>query len=211
MYLYIKSIGNMSNLILVRHGQSIYNFENRFTGNLDIALTQLGEQEAFNAGDKLLNFKFDLAYTSTLVRAQESLNIILKEIHQTDCIVIQNEALNERNYGNLQGLNKEETIAKFGQKQVDIWRRSYAVRPPEGESLEDTFNRTVPFYKHEIEPQLKLRKNVLIVAHGNSLRALVMYLDNISVQEIPNLNIPTGIPKCYDFDTNLKIVKVNYL
>ncbi len=111
----------------------------------------------------------------------------------------------------MQGLNKEETIAKFGQKQVDIWRRSYAVRPSEGESLEDTFNRTVPFYKHEVEPQLKLQKNILIVAHGNSLRALVMYLENISVQEISNLNIPTGIPRHYSFDENLKILKVRYL
>jgi 2,3-bisphosphoglycerate-dependent phosphoglycerate mutase len=139
------------------------------------------------------------------------LNIILKEIHQTDCIVIQNDALNERNYGNLQGLNKEETIAKFGQEQVDIWRRSFETRPPDGESLEDTFNRTVPFYKQIIEPELRLQKNVLIVAHGNSLRALVMYLENISEQEISNLNIPTGIPRCYNFDKNLKILKVNYL
>jgi 2,3-bisphosphoglycerate-dependent phosphoglycerate mutase len=201
----------MSILILVRHGQSIYNLENRFTGNLDIALTQLGEQEALNAGDKLLNFKFDLAYTSTLVRAQESLNIILKEIHQTDCIVIHNEALNERNYGSLQGLNKEEIICIFGQEQVDIWRRSYATRPPDGESLEDTFNRTVPFYKQVIEPELKLQKNILIVAHGNSLRALVMYLENISEQDISNLNIPTGVPRCYDFDENLKILNAKYL
>jgi 2,3-bisphosphoglycerate-dependent phosphoglycerate mutase len=139
------------------------------------------------------------------------LNIILKEIHQTDCLVIQDEALNERNYGTLQGLNKEETITKFGQKQVDIWRRSYATRPPDGESLEDTYNRTIPFYKLAIEPELKLQKNILIVAHGNSLRALVMYLENISEQEIPNLNIPTGVPRCYDFDENLKIIKVNYL
>nr|WP_315148862.1 2,3-diphosphoglycerate-dependent phosphoglycerate mutase [uncultured Flavobacterium sp.] len=201
----------MSILILVRHGQSVYNLENRFTGNLDINLTKLGEQEALNAGDKLLNFKFDLAYTSTLVRAQESLNIILKEIHQTDCIIIQNDALNERNYGNLQGLNKDETIAKFGQEQVDIWRRSYEIRPPDCESLENTFNRTVPFYKQVIEPELRLQKNILIVAHGNSLRALVMYLENISVLEIPDLNIPTGIPRCYNFDENLKIIKVNYL
>jgi 2,3-bisphosphoglycerate-dependent phosphoglycerate mutase len=201
----------MSILILVRHGQSVYNLENRFTGSLDIALTELGKQEAKNAGDKLIHYKFDLAYTSTLVRAQESLNIILKEIHQSDIIVIENEALNERNYGNLQGLNKEETIAKFGQNQVDIWRRSYATRPPDGESLEDTYNRTIPFYKRVIEPELKLQKNILIVAHGNSLRALVMYLENISDQEISNLNIPTGVPRCYDFDENLKIIKVNYL
>ena len=201
----------MSILILVRHGQSIFNLENRFTGDLDIALTRLGEQEAKNAGDKLLNFKFDLAYTSALVRAQESLNVILKEIHQTDIVVIKNGAFNERNYGSLQGLNKLETISKFGQKQVDIWRRSYATRPPDGESLEDTFNRTVPFYKQVIEPELSCKKNILIVAHGNSLRALVMYLENISEQEISNLNIPTGVPRCYDFDENLKINKVNYL
>ena len=201
----------MSILILVRHGQSVYNLENRFTGNLDIALTKLGEQEARNAGEKLKNYKFDFAYTSNLIRAQESLNIILKEIHQTDIIVIKNGALNERNYGNLQGLNKEETISKFGQNQVDIWRRSYGTRPPDGESLEDTYNRTIPFYKRVIEPELKLQKNILIVAHGNSLRALVMYLENISEQEIPHLNIPTGVPRCYNFDENLKIEKVNYL
>lgn len=201
----------MAVLILVRHGQSVYNLENRFTGNLDIALTKIGEQEARKAGEKLINYTFDLAYTSTLVIAQESLNIILKEIHQTDIKVIENEALNERNYGSLQGLNKEETIAKFGQKQVDIWRRSYATCPPDGESLEDTFNRTVPFYKRVIEPELILQKNVLIVAHGNSLRALVMYLENISVQEISILNISRGIPRGYNFDKKQKIIKVNYL
>ena len=201
----------MSVLVLVRHGQSVYNLENRFTGDLDIALTHLGEQEAKEAGGKLIRYTFDLAYTSTLVRAEESFNIILKEIHQTDCIVIQNEALNERNYGNLQGLNKEETIAKFGQEQVDIWRRSYETRPPDGESLEDTLNRTVPFYKRVIEPELKLQKNILIVAHGNSLRALVMYLEGISEEEIPNLNIPTAVPRRYVFDGNLNILKVNYL
>ncbi len=201
----------MSVLVLVRHGQSVYNLENRFTGDLDVALTQLGEQEAKEAGGKLIRYTFDLAYSSTLVRAEESLNIILKEIHQTDCIVIQNEALNERNYGNLQGLNKEETIAKFGQEQVDIWRRSYETRPPDGESLEDTLNRTVPFYKRVIEPELKRQKNILIVAHGNSLRALVMYLEAIFEEEIPNLNIPTAVPRRYVFDGNLKILKVNYL
>jgi 2,3-bisphosphoglycerate-dependent phosphoglycerate mutase len=171
----------------------------------------LGLQEARNAGKKLIHYKFDFGYTSTLKRAQESLKIILKEIHQTHLKVIENKALDERNYGSLQGLNKAETIAKFGQEQVDIWRRSYAIRPPEGESLEDTYNRTVPFYKLAIEPQLKLKKNILIVAHGNSLRALVMYLETISPQEIPDWNIPTGIPRCYIFDENLKIIKVNYL
>jgi 2,3-bisphosphoglycerate-dependent phosphoglycerate mutase len=202
---------NMSTLVLVRHGQSKYNLENRFTGELDIDLTELGKQEAKEAGQKLINYTFDFAYTSILKRAQESLKIILKEIHQSDIQIIENKALNERNYGNLQGLNKAETISKFGQKQVDIWRRSYAIRPPEGESLEDTYNRTVPYFKQFIEPKLKLQKNILIVAHGNSLRALVMYLESISTGEIPNLNIPTGVPRCYIFDENLKIIKVNYL
>ncbi|WP_310556305.1 2,3-bisphosphoglycerate-dependent phosphoglycerate mutase [Flavobacterium sp.] len=201
----------MSILILVRHGQSIYNSENRFTGSLDVDLTEFGKQEAKIAGLKLIDFKFDFAYTSTLKRAQESLQIILLEMHQTKIKVIENEALNERNYGNLQGLNKDETINKFGAKQVAIWRRSYAICPPEGESLEDTFNRTIPFYKLEIEPKLKLNTTILIVAHGNSLRALVMHLENISKEEIPNLNIPTGVPKKYIFDENLNVLENKYL
>jgi 2,3-bisphosphoglycerate-dependent phosphoglycerate mutase len=201
----------MSTLIILRHGQSIYNLENRFTGSLDIGLTQFGEEEARIAGQKLIDFKFDFAYTSTLKRAQESLQIILEEIHQTNLKIIENKALNERNYGSLQGLNKDETIAKYGANQVEIWRRSYIIRPPEGESLEDTLNRTIPFYKLEIEPKLKSNKTILIVAHGNSLRALIMYLENISQKEISNLNIPTGIPRQYVFDENLKILGVKYL
>ncbi len=201
----------MATLILVRHGQSIYNLENRFTGSLDIGLTKFGEQEARIAGQKLCDFKFDFAYTSNLKRAQESLRIILEEIHQTKIKIIENSALNERNYGNLQSLNKDETIAKFGLKQVEIWRRSYATRPPDGESLKDTFKRTIPYYKLEIEPKLKLNNTILIVAHGNSLRALVMYLENISQEEISNLNISTGIPRKYVFDENLKILEVKYL
>jgi 2,3-bisphosphoglycerate-dependent phosphoglycerate mutase len=201
----------MATLILVRHGQSIYNLENRFTGNLDIGLTNFGKQEAHLAGMKLKHLKFDFVYTSTLQRAQESLKIILSTLHQTHIGIIENKALNERNYGNLQGLNKDETILKYGLKQVDIWRRGYAIRPPDGESLEDTFNRTVPFYKQQIEPQLKLDKTILIVAHGNSLRALAMYLEHISSEEISNLNIPTAVPRQYIFDENLKILDVKYL
>lgn len=201
----------MSTLILVRHGQSIYNQENRFTGSLDVGLTKFGKEEAKIAGLKLINFKFEFAYTSTLKRATESLQIILKTINQNNILITENQALNERNYGNLQGLNKAETINKFGAKQVEIWRRSYTVRPPKGESLEDTFNRTIPFYKLEIESKLKLNTTILIVAHGNSLRALVMYLENISQEEISNLNIPTGVPKEYIFDENLKILEVKYL
>jgi 2,3-bisphosphoglycerate-dependent phosphoglycerate mutase len=201
----------MSTLILVRHGQSIYNFENRFTGSLDIGLTEFGKQEAKISGSKLKDFKFDAAYTSTLKRATKSLKIILEEIHQTNIKIIEDSALNERNYGNLQGLNKAETITKYGLKQVEIWRRSYSVRPPKGESLEDTFKRTIPFYKQEIEPKLKSNKTILIVAHGNSLRALVMYLENISQDEISNLNIPTGVPRQFIFDKNLKVLEMKYL
>ncbi len=201
----------MAILILVRHGQSIYNLENRFTGILDIGLTELGKQEAKIAGLKLIDFKFDFAYTSKLKRASESLQIILKTINQSNIVIVEDQALNERSYGNLQGLNKDETINKFGAKQVAIWRRSYNIQPPDGESLEDTFNRTIPFYKQEIEPKLKLNTKILIVAHGNSLRALVMYLENISQDEIPNLNIPTGIPKKYIMDENLKILEMKYL
>jgi 2,3-bisphosphoglycerate-dependent phosphoglycerate mutase len=201
----------MAVLTLVRHGQSIYNLENRFTGNLDVALTQLGREEAKIAGGKLKDFNYSIAYTSTLIRAQETLRIILEKINQTGIQIVENTALNERMYGNLQGLNKAETAQKYGDAQVEIWRRSYAVRPPEGESLEDTFNRTVPYFQREIEPKLRAGNNVLIVAHGNSLRALKMYLEHISEAEIAHVDIPTGTPRLYNFDTNLKIIDVNYL
>jgi 2,3-bisphosphoglycerate-dependent phosphoglycerate mutase len=201
----------MAQLTLIRHGQSVYNLENRFTGTLDVALTPLGEAEAKIAGGKLKAFRYTFAYTSTLIRAQETLRIILEEIAQTSLPIICNAALNERMYGNLQGLNKAETAAKYGDEQVDIWRRSYAVCPPEGESLEDTFNRAVPYYQSEIEPKLRAGNNILIVAHGNSLRALKMYLEHISTTEIAHVNIPTGMPIIYNFDKNLKIIDVNYL
>ena len=201
----------MAQLILVRHGQSTYNLENRFTGNLDVPLTHLGEEEALMAGKKLINFRFDMAYTSMLVRAWETLRIILEEIKQPDIPIIKNKALNERMYGSLQGLNKTETALKYGETQVELWRRSYEVRPPDGESLHDTYNRTVPYYQQEIEPKLKTGKNIIIVAHGNSLRALKMYLENISPEEIVKVNIPTGMPRMYVFDENLTILSVNYL
>ena len=201
----------MALLALIRHGQSIYNLENRFTGNLDVALTSLGEEEAKRVGIKLKDFKFSCAYTSVLKRAEESLRIILKEIQQTNIPVIKNKALNERMYGSLQGLNKAEVAKKYGENQLEKWRRSYEVRPPDGESLEDTYNRIVPYYKKEIEPKLKSGKNILMVAHGNSLRALMMYLENISPIAIVKINIPTGTPRLYDIDTDLKIRSVNYL
>jgi 2,3-bisphosphoglycerate-dependent phosphoglycerate mutase len=201
----------MALLTLIRHGQSVYNLQNRFTGNLDVELTSMGEAEARSAGQKLKGFHFDIAYTSMLKRAWETLRIVSEEIHQTDIEIIKNVALNERMYGSLQGLNKAETALKYGDEQVEIWRRSYEVRPPDGESLEDTFNRTVPYYKSEIEPKLKVGKNVLIVAHGNSLRALKMYLENISPEAIVQVNIPTGTPRNYVFDKNMKITSVHYL
>jgi 2,3-bisphosphoglycerate-dependent phosphoglycerate mutase len=201
----------MALLTLIRHGQSVYNLQNRFTGNVDVELTTLGEQEAHLAGQKLKGFRFGIAYTSMLKRAWETLRIVLEEIQQTDIEIIKDAALNERMYGSLQGLNKAETAIKYGDEQVEIWRRSYEVRPPDGESLEDTFNRTVPYYKSEIEPKLKAGENVLIVAHGNSLRALKMYLENISPEAIVQVNIPTGTPRNYIFDKNLKIKSVNYL
>ncbi len=198
-------------LTLIRHGQSTYNLENRFTGTVDVPLTPLGEEEARDAGKKLKGLKYDRAYTSMLKRAQESLNIILAEIEQTDIPIIMNAALDERMYGSLQGLNKAETAAKYGDAQVEIWRRSYAVRPPNGESLEDTFDRTVPYYKLEIEPKLKAGENILIVAHGNSLRALMMYLEHIDQETIAHVNIPTGKPRLYTLAEDLKIDHVTYL
>ena len=198
-------------LTLIRHGQSTYNLENRFTGDVDVPLTELGREEALKAGKKIEGFHYDIAYTSMLDRAEETLQIILKKIGQPTIPIIKNKALNERRYGDLQGLNKAETAIKFGDAQVLIWRRSYAVRPPGGESLEDTFNRTVPYYKSEIEPKLLAGKNILVVAHGNSLRALVMYLENISKDDILKLNIPTGVPRNYNFDNTLKILDLAYL
>jgi 2,3-bisphosphoglycerate-dependent phosphoglycerate mutase len=191
----------MPSLILLRHGQSTWNFENKFTGDEDVDLTPLGEQEARLAGVFLKDYPVDIAYT---------LEIIIKETGKA-IPVIKSSALNERNYGNLQGLNKTETEHKYGEKQVLVWRRSYDIAPPDGESLKDTFERVVPFYKKEIEPNLEAGKNVLIVAHGNSLRALMMYLDGYSPTEISEVNIATGIPRVYEFDTTLHLLNVRYL
>jgi 2,3-bisphosphoglycerate-dependent phosphoglycerate mutase len=201
----------MAFLTLVRHGQSLYNLENRFTGSLDVGLTERGEEEARQAGRKLKGYQYQAAYTSMLKRAQESLRIILKEIAQEVLPVTSSPALDERMYGSLQGLNKAETIEKYGAAQVELWRRSFAVRPPEGESLEDTFNRTVPYYKSAIEPRLKAKQNILIVAHGNSLRALMMYLEVIDPQAIAKVDIPTGTPRQYILDGDLKVSSVSYL
>lgn len=203
----------MSNLVILRHGQSQWNLENRFTGWVDIDLSEQGIKEAQDAGEKLkLNgFKFDKAYTSALIRAQRTLSIILDIIGQTDIPVEKDKALNERMYGDLQGLNKDETRAKFGADQVHIWRRSYDIAPPNGESLKDTAARVIPYWESRIVPDLKSGKNILISAHGNSLRALVMYLEKLSGEEIVATEIPTGSPKYYKLDKDLNILEKKYL
>ncbi|MGC8573705.1 MAG: 2,3-bisphosphoglycerate-dependent phosphoglycerate mutase [Caldisphaera sp.] len=184
-------------LCLLRHGESLWNKENRFTGWVDVPLTDKGREEAIRAGLLLKNYRFDVAYTSKLERAIETLDLVLLTLGYK-IPVIKDEHLNERHYGDLQGLNKEETARIYGDDQVKLWRRSYKVRPPNGESLEDTQKRTVPFFKNTIMLDLRNGKNVLVVAHGNSLRSIVMYLENISEDDIPHLEIPTGLPIIYD-------------
>ncbi|MFT3704615.1 MAG: 2,3-bisphosphoglycerate-dependent phosphoglycerate mutase [Agriterribacter sp.] len=201
----------MSLLVIVRHGQSQWNLENRFTGDVDVPLTDAGRAEAKAAGKKLSNIVFDECFTSTLERAQETLQIILEETHQTQLKTTKNAALNERSYGDLQGLNKTEMGTKYGAEQVAIWRRSYDVQPPGGESLKDTAARVIPYYQQHIEPLLTAEKNVLIVAHGNSLRALMMYLENINPEHIAEINIPTGAPRIYTFSSHLKLVDALYV
>lgn len=191
---------NTSLLVMVRHGQSQYNLENRFTGNVDVELTDLGRQEAQKAGEQLKRFHFDVAYTSTLKRAQESLTIILKALGQTEIPIYKDAALNERMYGDLQGLNKADILKQYGEEQFNLWRRSYAVQPPGGESLKDTEARAVPYFNKEIEAQLIAGKNVLIVAHGNSLRTIIKKLEHISDEEIPHRELFTGIPEIYLFN-----------
>lgn len=197
-------------LILLRHGQSTWNFENKFTGEVDVDLTPLGEEEARLAGTFLKNYKIDIAYTSELKRAIHTLQIILKETGM-DIPVIRSYALNERNYGDLQGMNKTEMEHKYSVDRVKIWRRSFDTPPPHGESLKNTYDRVIPYYKTVIEPELKAGKNVLIVGHGNTLRALMMYLDNFNATEISEVNIATGIPRVYEFTPELKLLSVKYV
>lgn len=192
-------------LFLVRHGQSQWNLENRFTGWKDPDLTEKGIQEARKAGALLMAESFDLAFTSALKRAQHTLEIILKEGGRKDVPVIKDQALNERNYGDLAGLNKDETRKKFGEEQVHIWRRSYDVSPPGGESLKDTKQRVLPYFQKHIEPEIKSGKNILIVAHGNSLRALVMVLENLSPEAILKREIATGDPLVYVLDQQMQV------
>lgn len=200
----------MAQLIIFRHGQSVWNFENRFTGWADVGLTDKGVEEAKEAGEKLKSFKFDKGYSSALKRTQESLLIALKECGQEKIPVVYSQALNERNYGDLQGLNKAETAEKYGQDQVMKWRRGYDIAPPNGENLRDTVNRVVPYFEKVILPELKENKNIVICSHGNTMRAILMYLENISPEEIVKMEFKTGEIILYEFDTNLKIQnKVN--
>jgi len=188
----------MARLFLVRHGQSQWNLENRFTGWKDVNLTEQGKEEARRAGRSLKGERIDLAFTSGLVRAQHTLQIILEECGKTDIPVTVDEALNERSYGDLEGLNKAETADRFGAEQVHSWRRSFDIAPPGGESLKDTYDRVVPYYEKAVLPQLRMQRNVLIVAHGNSLRALIMYLERLGPSEILQREIATGEPITYD-------------
>ena len=195
----------MALLVLVRHGESQWNKENRFTGWIDVPLTDEGRREARQAAQHLRDIRFDKAYTSVLQRATETLDIMLRQLGQTDMPIERDAALNERHYGDLQGLNKAETAEKFGAEQVHIWRRSYDVAPPGGESLQDTAARTLPYFESKVLPDLKAGRNILISAHGNSLRSIVMHLDRLTKEEVMALNIPTGVPIVYDFDPELHI------
>jgi 2,3-bisphosphoglycerate-dependent phosphoglycerate mutase len=226
----------MYRIVLLRHGESVWNLENRFTGWTDIDLSENGVREAHYAAELLRGFTFDLAYTSVLKRAIKTLWIVLEGMDLMWIEERKSWRLNERHYGALQGLNKAETAKKYGEEQVFKWRRGYSVRPPAlseddlrcpgkdpryeslsreelplTESLEDTVKRFLPYWHSEIAPNIKKGRKIIISAHGNSLRALVKYLDNISDDEIPELNIPTGIPLVYELDEELKPIKHYYL
>ena len=228
----------MTKLVLLRHGESQWNLENRFTGWTDVDLTEKGEAEARESGQLLKEeeFQFDVAHTSVLKRASRTMEICLDEMGEDNIIIKYNWRLNERHYGALQSLNKAETAKKYGDEQVLIWRRSYSTPPPQldldderhprfderysdlapnelpaSESLKNTIDRFLPYWHESIKPDIESGNRVLIVAHGNSLRALVKYLDTISDEDIVGLNIPTGVPLIYELDQNLKSIKNYYL
>ncbi len=227
----------MPKLIMVRHGQSVWNLQNRFTGWVDVPLSPKGIREAKSAGRKLATAKIDVIYVSHMLRSTQTLDLMLpyRKDKRTAMIhhpkgMIRNiswekytgnpkeelpiymaDDLAERYYGKLQGLNKAETAKKFGKKRVHLWRRSYTVRPPGGESLRDTLQRTLPYYKKFVLKDLKAGKNVLVVAHGNSLRAIIKHIEHISDKDIPNVEIPTGVPIVYTFDRQMKLLKKQVL
>ena len=228
----------MIKLVLLRHGESTWNKENRFTGWTDVPLTEKGMEEAKDAGNilKKEGYTFDVVFTNVLKRTIDTLNIVLEELGISNIPVHKSWRLNERHYGALQGLNKAETMAKYGEDQVHLWRRSYDTRPPTlskdderypgkdpkykdldekdiplGESLKDTVRRFMPYWKKEIAPAIKSGKRIIIIGSHNSLRAIVKYLDNIPSEDIPNLTIPLGIPLVYELDENLKPIRHYYL
>ncbi|MDD4352297.1 MAG: 2,3-bisphosphoglycerate-dependent phosphoglycerate mutase [Candidatus Gracilibacteria bacterium] len=226
----------MSKLVIIRHGQSIWNLENRFTGWVDVPLSTQGIEEAKKAGKLISDIKFDIAFTSVLVRAIDTLIIACANMRDSvtpvfesfipevkkmqdysscgnELRVIMDPALNERNYGELQGLNKKDTAETYGAEQVQAWRRSYDHKPlnETGESLKDTVERALPYYHEHILPLLKEGKNVLVVAHGNSLRALSMELDDLNEEQIPGYEIATGVPIVYEIDSEGKVLTKNIL
>ena len=228
----------MIKLVLVRHGESVWNKENKFTGWTDVELSEEGVKEAIDAGKALKNqnFNFDLAFTSVLKRANDTLDYILKEMNENNIEIRKSWRLNERHYGALQGLNKDEMRSKYGEEQVQLWRRSADVRPPaldfndprypgndikykdlskdelpRTENLIDTINRVIVYWNNEIKPAIKDGRKVIIVAHGNSLRGLMKYLDNLSDEDVIKLEIDTGNPICYELDDNLKPIRHYYL
>jgi len=209
----------MNKLILLRHGQSQWNLENRFTGWKNIPLTEKGINEAKDAGKLMIkhNIKIDLIYSSVLVRANETARLALLEMNlehlwnkNNNLIMITDEALNERDYGSLVGLNKNETAEKFGKEQVHIWRRSYNIAPPEGESLKNVVQRVKPYFENYIKPEIKKKKNILIVAHGNSLRAMMICIGLYKSEQISKIEIPTGSPFVFYYENN-KLIKYEYL
>jgi 2,3-bisphosphoglycerate-dependent phosphoglycerate mutase len=211
----------MTPLILLRHGESQWNLENRFTGWIDVPLSPKGKEEALSAGKKLKEYSFDKAYTSVLKRAIDTLEIVLEEIGQKDVPVEYDKALNERHYGALQGKNKAEIGKQYGEEQLKRWRRSFDIPPPKektelnpdgiSESLKDTAARTLPYWESKILPDVRAGKRIIVAAHGNSLRSIVMHLDGLSKEEVLELNIPTGVPLLYQFDDRGNVVEHRYL
>jgi 2,3-bisphosphoglycerate-dependent phosphoglycerate mutase len=200
-------------LVLVRHGQSEWNLKNLFTGWRDIDLTENGIKEARAAGRRLKaqGLRFDIAFTSALVRAQRTLDLMLEEMAEKNIAVVKDQALNERDYGDLSGLNKDDARKKWGEEQVHVWRRSYDVAPPGGESLKDTAARVLPYYIQEILPRVLRGDNVIVSAHGNSLRALVMVLEHLSPQEIVAREIATGVPLIYRLNADSTVAEAREL
>ena len=200
----------MPRLVLIRHGQSLWNLQNRFTGWVDVPLTEVGVEEARRAGDALRGMHFDVAYTSALTRAQETLRIALETAGLT-VPVVRDQALNERDYGDLSGLNKADTAARYGDEQVRIWRRSFDISPPGGESLKQTAERTLPFCERAILGDIRLGHDVLVVAHGNSNRSIVMQLDGLDGEAITKVEIATGVPLVYELATDGSVLSKTVL